>query len=272
MKKIVLLFSCIFFSASVFAGPTICPTPVKAELSATVYHPLSKVEVACPDKDAAEWVEKHLEEWYGEFAPKVVKTKFKAGQMGKEEYGLKMGKDGVEVVASSLQGVRYALYSLRQIAIPKRGTKAVSGWIVPEGTVQDSPGMDFRGIHICWFHETEAWEVERLVRLAAYYKLNYAVIESWGSFRSDIAPWYGWPDGSMTKEEVARIKGIADDLGITLIPQINVFGHATMARSAAGKHAALDLNPEYQPLFEPLGGWKTGKYYFLRLQIPHRGL
>ena len=255
MKKIVLLFCCILFSASLFAGPTICPTPVKAELSATVYHPLSKVEVACPDKDAAEWVEKHFEEWYGEFAPKVVKTKFKAGQMGKEEYGLKMGKDGVEVVASSLQGVRYAFYSLRQIAIPKRGTKAVSGWIVPEGTVQDSPGMDFRGIHICWFHETEAWEVERLVRLAAYYKLNYAVIESWGSFRSDVAPWYGWPDGSMTKEEVARIKGIADDLGITLIPQINVFGHATMARSAAGKHAALDLNPEYQPLFEPLGGW-----------------
>ena len=115
--------------------------------------------------------------------------------------------------------------------------------------------MDFRGIHICWFHETEPWEVERLVRLAAYYKLNYAVIEPWGTFRSEIAPWFGWPDGTMTKEEIQRIKRIADDLGITLIPQINVFGHATMARSAGGKHAVLDLNPEYQPLFEPLGGW-----------------
>ena len=55
-------------------------------------------------------------------------------------------------------------------------------------------------------------EIERSVRLAAYYKLNYAVIESWGTFRSDVAPWYGWPDGTMTKQEVARLKEIADDL------------------------------------------------------------
>ncbi len=59
----------------------------------------------------------------------------------------------------------------------------------------------------------------------------------------------------MTKAEIARIKAIADDLGITLIPQINVFGHASMSRGGAGKHATLDLNPEYQPLFEPDGGW-----------------
>ena len=131
----------------------------------------------------------------------------------------------------------------------------VEGWIVPKSVIKDSPALAFRGIHICWFHETEAWEVERLVRMAAYYKMNYAVIESWGSFRSDIAPWYGWPDGTMTKQEVARIKAIADDLGITLIPQINVFGHATMSRDGAGKHAALDINSEYQPLFEPSAGW-----------------
>ena len=235
--------------------PTVCPEPANMEFISTDYHPLFKVSISCPDKKAAVWAEAHLKEWYGDLAPEVVKGKNVRTAMADEAYELEAGSSEVKVIATTLQGVRYALYSLRQLAIPKRGTKTVQGWIVPEVRIKDKPEMDFRGIHICWFHETEPWEVERLVRLAAYYKLNYAVIESWGTFRSDIAPWFGWPDGTMTKQEVARIKAIADDLGITLIPQINVFGHATMARSAAGKHAVLDLKPEYQPLFEPLGGW-----------------
>lgn len=256
MRKIVLvLFVLAATAMSGFSSPVICPEPAKAELSSTVYYPLSKVVVACPDNEAAGWAETHLKEWYGEYAPVVAVGKTGKSQLEDEAYEIEIGAKEVRVTAKTLQGVRYALYSLRQIAIPARGTKSVAGWIVPEGNVQDKPAMDFRGIHICWFHETEPWEVERLVRLAAYYKLNYAVIEPWGTFRSEIAPWFGWPDGTMTKEEVQRIKRIADDLGITLIPQINVFGHATMARSAGGKHAVLDLNPEYQPLFEPLGGW-----------------
>ena len=256
MRKIVLvLFVLAATAMSGISSPVICPEPVKAELSSTVYYPLSKVVVACPDKEAAGWAETHLKEWYGEFAPVVIKNKVRNTTIEGEAYELEIGENEAKVTAATIRGVRYALYSLRQIAIPARRTTSVTGWIVPKGIVQDKPAMDFRGIHICWFHETEPWEVERLVRLAAYYKLNYAVIEPWGTFRSEIAPWFGWPDGTMTKEEIQRIKRIADDLGITLIPQINVFGHATMARSAGGKHAVLDLNPEYQPLFEPLGGW-----------------
>ena len=174
---------------------------------------------------------------------------------GYSYYDLEVTAGEVKITARTLQGVRYALYSLRQMAIPQRGTLQVEGWILPQVTIHDKPSLDFRGIHMCWFHESKPWEIERLIRLAAYYKLNYAVVESWGSFRSDVAPWYGWPDGSMTKKELKRLRKIADDLGITLIPQINVFGHATMSRGGAGKHAALEFNPQYQPLFEPVNGW-----------------
>ena len=238
-----------------YIAPVICPEPQFSEISPTDYVPLKEVTLSCPDDDAPMWAQKHLREWYGEYAPRVVPVLGRKAGGAEGEYELEIGQKEVKIKAGTLQGVRYALYSLRQLAIPSRGTTKVSGWIVPIATVKDRPGLAFRGIHICWFHETEPWEVERLVRLAAYYKLNYAVIEPWGSFKSDVAPWYGWPDGSMTKEEVSRIKKIADDLGITLIPQINVFGHATMARGGAGKHAGLDFNPEYQPLFEPSGGW-----------------
>lgn len=59
----------------------------------------------------------------------------------------------------------------------------------------------------------------------------------------------------MTREEIRRLKVIADDLGVKLIPQVNVFGHASFSRGCTGKHATLDLAREYQPLFEPLMGW-----------------
>lgn len=261
MRRIILLATAIlcmsFFLRSEAApiAPSITPAPASCEISATEYFSFDLVRINCPDKSADDWAVKHLAEWYGSLAPKVKAGSTKKTGLGSEDYELTVGKKAVEIKAETLQGVRYALYSLRQIAIPKRGTLKVEGWIVPKAVIKDSPALSFRGIHICWFHEREPWEIERLVRLAAYYKLNYAVIESWGTFRSDVAPWFGWPDGTMTKAEISRIKAIADDLGITLIPQINVFGHATMSRGGAGKHAALDLNPEYQPLFEPDGGW-----------------
>lgn len=233
----------------------VCPEPASCKVTSSTYQPLKKVSVACADEAALSWAKKHLKEWYGKVGPEVVNASRSTADLGNEAYNLEVTAGEVKITARTLQGVRYALYSLRQMAIPQRGTLQVEGWILPQVTIHDKPSLDFRGIHMCWFHESKPWEIERLIRLAAYYKLNYAVVESWGSFRSDVAPWYGWPDGSMTKKELKRLRKIADDLGITLIPQINVFGHATMSRGGAGKHAALEFNPQYQPLFEPVNGW-----------------
>ncbi len=235
--------------------PTIFPMPMECKISSTDYVALDKVVLTCADSQAQEWAEKHLKQWYGKLSPTVGALQADVNYLGDEEYEMVIDDGGVKIKARTLQGARYALYSLRQIAIPERATLKVEGWIVPKGEIKDKPNMDFRGVHICWFHESEPWEIERQIRLAAYYKMNYAVIESWGTFRSDVAPWFGWKDGSMTKKEIKRLTAIADDLGITLIPQINVFGHAAQARSHAGKHATLDVDPKYQPLFEPLAGW-----------------
>ena len=235
--------------------PAIFPQPQLCELSTTDYSPLSKISIASADALAREWAQNHLKEWYGKQVPEVITHQADMAYLGDEEYEMEIDEQGVKIKARTLQAVRYALYSLRQIAIPKRGTLEVGGWIAPKGTIKDKPQMNFRGIHICWFHESEPWEIERQIRLAAYYKMNYAVIEPWGTFKSNVAPWLSWPDATMTKKQIKRLKAIADDLGITLIPQINVFGHASQARSLAGKHATLDISPKYQPLFEPLAGW-----------------
>lgn len=235
--------------------PQICPQPLSCQLSSVDYVPFDTLIISCPDYKACDWAERHLKEWYGKTSPEVHALVRDAAGLSEGEYSIDISRDCIRVESASINGVRYALYTLRQLAIAKRGTLKLEGWILPEGHIEDKPLMDFRGVHICWFHETEAWEVERLIRLAAYYKMNYAVIESWGTYRSKLFPWFGWPDGSMTPKEVKRLKKIADDLGIILIPQINVFGHAAQARGAAVKHATLDINPEYQSLFEPLDGW-----------------
>lgn len=257
MKKtiIALILSVVTLSAYASTMPMLCPEPTKHEISLTEYVAYNSIKIVCPDATAAKWAKAHLKQWYGKLAPQVVIANGNTASLGKEEYCLNIDAKCSTITANTLQGVRYALYTLRQLAIPKRNTDKLEGWIVPIATIEDKPQMEFRGMHICWFRENEAWEIERLIRLAAYYKLNYAVIEPWGTYRSKVAPWFGWSEGKMTIKEIKRLKAIADDLGIMLIPQLNVFGHATCSRVGAGKHASLDMHPEYQSYFEPMAGW-----------------
>lgn len=259
IKRFILtLAAAAAFNVLSFAesyAPAICPAPTEAAISSTDYSSLKGILIETDETaKAMQWSSVHLMKWYGDLAPEV-KVKRLRGRMAPDAYTLDITGGEVRICAAGLSGVRNALYSLRQLAIPERGTLTVQGWIVPETAVRDTPAMGFRGVHLCWFPETEAADIERMIRLAAYYKLNYVVIESWGTFRSEVAPWFGWPDGAMTKEELLRLREIADDLGVCLVPQLNVFGHATGSRIRSGKHATLDFNPEYQPLFEPEGGW-----------------
>ena len=228
------------------------------------------VAVDCPDAEAAPWLSRYFAEWFGVQAPQVVAASFRLVgaalqdqslstfnfqlSTSPEAYAASADAAGVRIAARSLAGVRWAAYSLRQLAIARRGTMKTEGRLLPALSITDAPLLPFRGIHLCWFPETRAEQVERAIRLAALLKFNYAVLEPWGVFASERHPWFGWPDKPATKAEIARLAGVGRDLGVTLVPQFNVFGHASSARTCTLKHATLDLNPEYEPLFEP-GGW-----------------
>ena len=258
--EICILSAFLCFAVSV-AGekpvlqPKVCPTPAKAEIAAADYVSLKTVAFSCGDAAAADWARRHLADWYGPHAPVLI-AGGETCPTEAEAYRLTANASGVRISATSLAGARWALQTLRQLAIPARGTEKVTGWIVPVCTVEDRPAMAFRAMHVCWFPETTEWQVERLIRLAGAYKMNTVVLEPWGTFDSKVAPWYAWSgQAKMTKAVLARLRAVAADLGVTLVPQLNVFGHATMSRVVTGKHAALDFHPEYQPLFEPMGGW-----------------
>ena len=251
----VLCFANIATAQSHIDAPSITPIPVQCKLSATDYAPFTSVTIATDDASALKWAKTHLSKWYGKYAPEVTIVPYSGEKMADDAYTFVVDNNGVQIKAVNIVGVRYALFSLRQIVIPGRGTQKVESYIVPKGEVRDYPAMKFRGIHICWFPENQEWEIERMIRMAAYYKFNYVVLESWGVYESKTAPWLNWDNPPMTKEVIKRLVAMANDLGVTLIPQMNIFGHASYSRSMSGKHSTLDLHPQYQPLFEPLAGW-----------------
>ena len=236
--------------------PRIVPAPVECKLSSTEYVPFSKITIESDDATAYKWAQEHLSLWYKKLAPKIAQVAYKGDKnLHKEAYSINIDNRGVLISAKNIEGVRHALHSLRQIAIAGRGTQKVESYIVPVACINDYPSMDFRGMHICWFPETQEWEVERMIRMAGYYKINYVILEQWGTYQSKVAPWLFWKDTPMTKKAIKRLVAISKDLGITLIPQLNIFGHASFSRSVSGKHSTIDIRPEYQPLFEPLTGW-----------------
>ena len=216
------------------------------------------VRLACPDPAAAKWLQAHYKEWYGDYAPKVAEGQLASFNFqlssSAEAYAASVDETGVKIAANTLAGTRWASYTLRQLAIAKRGTFKTEGYILPKLTIEDRPHLAFRAVHLCCFPETRIQQIERAIRLAALLKFNYAIIEPWGMYKSEKHPWWPWPNAYLTKSEVKRLVAVGKDIGITLIPQINCYGHASSSRGCTIKHSALDLDPEYEPLYEP-GGW-----------------
>lgn len=171
-----------------------------------------------------------------------------------EAYDISISEQELSITFRSFSGFLNAMKTLRQLAMANRGPEKLTGYFLAQCEIHDRPAMEFRGIHLCIFPETPLWDIEKQIRLAAYHKFNYAVIEPWGVFPFESHPEFCWHDKKLGRSELKSLIRLGKKLGITLIPQINVLGHATAARGITCKHAVLDYHPELQPLFEP-DGW-----------------
>ncbi len=267
MKNAIILAVLSVTAVSVFAGNKtnpdaieLAPIPVPREFKSDIDNPVAfdstvTLAVDCPDANGVKWLADHFIKWYGKDAPKVESSTFTSRLSDDiEAYSIVADSSSVKIAARSLAGVRWAAYTLRQLAMARRGMFKMKGRILPTLTISDSPHLKFRAVHLCWFPELRPQQMERAIRLAALLKFNYAIIEPWGMYESKKHPWWSWPNPKMTKSEIRRLVKIGNDLGITLIPQINAFGHASSSRSCTMKHMVLDIAPEYESLFEP-GGW-----------------
>lgn len=171
-----------------------------------------------------------------------------------EGYRMQVIPGCITITCGDRAGLLNAFKSLRMLGESQRGVLTSSLWQLPCVTVEDAPRFSFRGLHLCLFPENELWEIEKYIRLAAALKFNYLVLESWGMIRYASHPEFCYGEYAVEPADIRALTALGKELGLTLIPQLNIFGHATQSRCSCAKHVLLNRHPEYAPLFEP-DGW-----------------
>ena len=171
-----------------------------------------------------------------------------------EGYELEVAPGKLDVYCADRSGLLNAFKSMRMLAETERGVLISTQWQLPCVKIKDAPRFAFRGLHICYFPETESWQIEKYIRIAAAMKFNYLVLESWGRIKFKSHPEFCFSEYAVDPQQIRDFVKLGKELGITLVPQFGIFGHAAMARCCGGKHALLNEHPEYAPLFEP-DGW-----------------
>ena len=236
----------------IFGAPRITPAPREMTFEAKVPVRLNDVtfQIVCPDPAAAEWVGRHAKLWFGAKGD-VVQTKATPdGLSDAEAYRLTADPKTVKIESPALAGVRWAVMTLRQAARRESGGAKLHGYWLPALKVSDAPTLKFRAFHFSTQTGPNGslLEIERKVRLAAYYKCNYVFIELWSFFESERHPELNAPNVPITRATARRLAEIGRDLGVTVVPGIQIAGHTADAN--AGKHNYLDYHQDAQPLFE----------------------
>ena len=142
-----------------------------------------KMEIFLEEKvEAEETALKLFQQYWGKEPLITVKDAVQKG-MGEDDYHILVKEDLITIEGKGLVSLKNAFKTLRQLAEVQRGTFRVTDYVVTCCEIRDTPVMAFRGIHFCIFPETTHEELEKRLRLAAYYKFNYAVIEPWAVYR-----------------------------------------------------------------------------------------
>jgi hexosaminidase len=181
-----------------------------------------------------------------------------------EGYSLTVHPTEIVIRASHEQGAFYAMQTLRQImrmdALPDV-KKERKDWSVPAVEISDQPQFGYRGLHldVCR-HYMPLDFVKKYIDLLAYYKMNrfhwhltddqgwrieikqYPKLQEIAAWREEtlVGHYKETPDvydgirhgGFYTQEEIKEVVAYAALRGVTIIPEIEMPGHALAALSA----------------------------------------
>ena len=155
-----------------------------------------------------------------------------------EGYTLTVTPDAIRAVASDEAGLFYARQTLDQLIQP--------GGLVPCVEIQDAPRFRWRGFHIdpCR-HFMSIEDVKKQIDIMSRYKLNtmhWHLTEDQGwrieikkyPLLSQVSAWRTEFDGSVyggyyTQEEIKDVVAYAAERHITVVPEIEMPGHAISA-------------------------------------------
>ena len=187
-----------------------------------------------------------------------------AGDEASEWYRLEMNEQVVKVIAGSPKGFFYAIQTLLQLLPPtvfsNTPLRKKAGWLIPCVHVEDQPRYAYRGLHLdVGRHFFPTSFIKRFIDLMAMHKLNvfhwhltddqgwrieikkYPKLTEIGSKRKgtivgknfkplvlDDIPYGGF----YTQAEIKEVVAYAQSRFVTIVPEIEMPGHALAALSA----------------------------------------
>ena len=221
----------------------------------------------------------------GEGVPLRITVANAPAHLGPEGYRLEVLADGITARAKAPAGLHYALQTLRQLLPPEaeQGPPTEGApWSISLATIEDEPRFPWRGMHldVCR-HFFTVEEVKQFLDLLALFKFNtfhwhltedqgwriaiqaYPKLTEVGSRRAesplpgDRTKGDGTPyGGHYTQDDIREVVAYARDRYITVVPEIEMPGHA---------QAAIAAYPELGNTDEPLEvrtRWGVSKHVY----------
>jgi hexosaminidase len=263
MRPKFLFFLFIMSLSAMAQQPPLIPYPAKIEISSDKFI-LNRQSVICsPDTFEANFLQQAIFSQTGLRLPIVKKATANAIRLevnanvdtGDESYRLDVAKNGVEITAPSATGVFYGIQTLLQLLPNKSVTSAtISGM-----SISDRPKYKWRGMHLDVVrHFFPVSFVKKYIDYLAMYKMNtfhWHLTDDQG-WRIEIKKYPklteigGWRSGSMvghyndqkfdtiryggfyTQDEIKSVIAYAAERHITIIPEIEMPGHAVAALAA----------------------------------------
>lgn len=265
-RKLIYLSLCFFLSLSGFAQLNIIPKPVEMQIDQSGTYALNnKTAIVASDantNNATKFFNDYLKEIYDFNLP--VKNKGKQGGVQlvidksaapEGGYTLDVNNGGVMIRAADGQGIFYGIQTLIQL-LPVEKSKSLA---VPYVKIADKPRFQYRGLHLdVGRHFFPVEFVKKYIDYIALHKMNYfhwhlTEDQGWrieikkypeltkvGGYRNGTIighhPGTGNDNkrygGFYTQEEVKEVVKYAADRYITVVPEIEMPGHASAAIAA----------------------------------------
>ncbi|MGX5689137.1 beta-N-acetylhexosaminidase [Arcticibacter tournemirensis] len=282
---LIVLFICCY---SAIAQINIIPKPTKVTVppaeGSLLMNEKTQIVVKSPAlQNSADFLNDYLIQFYG-FPLKSRDVKGTGGTVylslnksGGDAggYTLRVGKSGIQIEGNDPTGVFYGVQSLIQL-LPSEKT---SGLKIPYVSISDSPRFSYRGMHLDvarhffpvsfvkkyidylalhkmnYFHwhltDDQGWRIEikkypKLTQVGGY--RNGTVIGHFPGTGNDNRRYGGY----YTQEEVKDVVRYASKRYITVVPEIEMPGHASAAIAA---YPELSCFPEESTKFPPKTVW-----------------
>ena len=274
MRKILLMVACLA-ALPAAAAVSVVPQPAKVvEGEGTLV--LGAAPTIAVESDAAKPAARRLEallrqlHGIGARAAKAMPATFRftgadEDALAEEGYQLKVTAGGARLSARSVAGFQHGVSTLVQLVEKREG-----GAVLPAVVIEDAPRFAWRGVMVdSARHFPSKAFMLRFLQWMALHKLNvlhwhltddqawrieirkYPRLAQVGGWRE---PAYAGPGprpkrigGYYTQADIREVVAEAGRLGITVVPEIDMPGHATAAMAAYPELAAIDDPPKRVP-------------------------